>query len=102
MCDPSRFPGLVTTRNVSTMSGILLLFQYMFLAFSIASGASRTLWGVHPPRDWAGVDFTRKRVKINVRFLKVLRGFIALGGVACDLSCRASCVLLWLVPRRGI
>src|ERR1700734_869063 len=65
MCDPSRFPGLVTTRNVSTMSGILLLFQYMFLAFSIASGASRALWGVHPPRDWAGVDFTRKRVKIN-------------------------------------
>jgi len=47
------------------------------------------------------VDFAHKRVKIELAFLKVLRGFIALWGAACDLFCPTSRVLLRLVPCRG-
>jgi hypothetical protein len=34
------------------------------------------------------VVFARKRVKINLRFLMVLRDFIAAWGAACDLILR--------------
>jgi hypothetical protein len=47
------------------------------------------------------VVFPRKRDKISLRFLKVLRGFIASWGAACDLFCPTSRLLLRLVPRRG-
>jgi hypothetical protein len=47
------------------------------------------------------VVFQRKRGKMSLRFLKVLRGFIASWGAACDLFCSTTCPLLRLVPRRG-
>jgi hypothetical protein len=47
------------------------------------------------------VSFPRKRAKMDMRFLKVLSGFIALWGAACDLLYPISRLLLCLVPRRG-
>jgi hypothetical protein len=63
----------------------------------LQSGFSFDLW----PSAQRIVDFAHKRDKIILRFLKVLSGFIALWGAACDLLCPTSRLLLRLVPRRG-